>query len=218
MIVVGGTGTGIGKTHLACALALAWGEVGPTATYKPVETGVPEGARGEDAERLDEVATFHVKHARRWTFVQPLTPARASRLEGRPLDLAEIVAAIRAVDAEAPRTVVELPGGLFSPLTARATAADVIRALDTPWVLVAPNRLGVLHDVLACIEGRTSLPLPIAILLSRPEGAAAESNAEELRRWTPVPVHSLPDAPVQVLARSAELRGLVRTLAPDGGA
>ena len=207
MIVITGTGTGIGKTHLACALALAWSAEGPTATYKPVETGVPEGARGEDAERLDAAATFHVKHAPRWTFVQPLTPARAARLEGRPIDLEVVVRAIREVDAQSPRLVVELPGGLFSPLADGATAADVVRALGAPWVLVAPNRLGVLHDVLACTHGR---PSPTAILLSRPEGEAAASNAEELRRWTPVPVHALPDAPVQELARHPELRAVIQ--------
>jgi dethiobiotin synthetase len=208
VILVSGTGTGVGKTHLACALTVASSRRRPTAAYKPVETGVPRGQVGEDSARLDASATFHVKHLPRWTFVQPLTPARAARLEGVELPLQRIVEAVRVAAQDTPGLVVELPGGLFSPLTDRETAADLLAALRPRWVLVAHNRLGALHDVLACVHDRPATPAPAAILLVRGVDGAAGSNAEELRRWTSVPVHEVPEGSVGVLADVEALREL----------
>lgn len=208
MIVVTGTGTGVGKTHLACALVVASGRARPTAGYKPIETGVLPHTQGEDSARLDAVATFHVKHIPRWTFVQPLTPSRAARSEGADIPLRSVIDAIRDAANASPALVVELPGGVFSPLTERETAADMLAALHPPWVLVAQNRLGALHDVLACIHDRPTLPPPVALLLARGADEAAATNADELRRWTSVPVYDVPDGDVLSLAEHPALRSL----------
>ena len=53
-----------------------------------------------------------------------------------------------AARREASPLVVELAGGLFSPLAPQLTNAEVIAALAPTFTfLVAPDRLGVLHDI-----------------------------------------------------------------------
>ncbi len=62
LVVVVGTGTDVGKTHVATAVLRAWGVHAKTIGYKPVETGVGPSGVGEDARSLAEASTFHVKH------------------------------------------------------------------------------------------------------------------------------------------------------------
>ena len=49
-IVLVGTGTGVGKTHVACALLAAWSARADVVGLKPIETGVPSAAAIEIAE------------------------------------------------------------------------------------------------------------------------------------------------------------------------
>ena len=147
LIVVTGTGTGIGKTHLACALLRAWGRRSKVCGVKPVESGVA-GILGDDAIRLAAASTFHVTHPPPYTFPDPISPHLAARRVGaevRPDVIARYVAEVREA---AEGTLVELAGGLFSPVTDRALNADIARMLQpTATLLVAPDRLGVLHDL-----------------------------------------------------------------------
>jgi dethiobiotin synthetase len=61
-VVVVGTGTSIGKTHVTSALLLAWlGQGREAVALKPVESGVDGGEEGDQAV-LSRVNTLHVKH------------------------------------------------------------------------------------------------------------------------------------------------------------
>ncbi len=85
-------------------------------------------------------------------------------------------------------SLIETAGGLCSPLSLSTSNLDlVIGAGSVVLVLVAPNRLGVLHDVLACVALlRHAALAPPLIVLTEAAGRdpSSSTNARELRRIT----------------------------------
>ncbi|WP_394844599.1 dethiobiotin synthase [Pendulispora brunnea] len=141
-IVITGTGTGIGKTHFACAVArAAAAQKLRVAAFKPVETG-GDSAGGEytDSAQLAAVSSFHVK---RWldpvyTFREPISPHLAARRAGISLELQPILDAIRLFDdLDLHLVLLELAGGLFSPLNRKESNADLALALHQAGVASA---------------------------------------------------------------------------------
>jgi dethiobiotin synthetase len=221
-VVLVGTGTGVGKTHVACALLAAWSTRVRVAGLKPVETGVPSATRERrrpersDQERLVAAAeTFHVKRLGRpglpaakragpigarehtpkglnrtplprralFSFDEPISPHLAAREAGTRIDLGSIA---RWVDAyRAPVTVIETAGGLFSPLGHGTTNFDLLRVLQPDVaILVAPDRLGVLHELTTTLALAAARGTPlIGLVLSAPldPDASTGRNAAEIR-------------------------------------
>jgi dethiobiotin synthetase len=126
-------------------------------------------------------ATFHVKRAL-YAWPDPVSPHLAARRAGTEVDLASIQ---RWVGLQAaPVVVVETAGGLFSPLGPGLTNLDLTLALaPTAVLLVAPDRLGVLHDLTATLGLATSRGLSISsVALSAPPfpDTSTGHNAAEL--------------------------------------
>jgi dethiobiotin synthetase len=191
-----GTGTSVGKTFVAQALVRALAAANePVAGLKPVETGLTPGV-ASDADTLAALA-FHVKlpspHPL-YGFADPVTPSRAARAQGIAIDLDRIARWTRAATATTERAshlVIETAGGVFSPLSDHHTNFDLSIALDpATWLLVAPNRLGVLHDVTSALHAMTALGRrPDWIILSAPEtsDASTSNNRSELSRLQSMP-------------------------------
>ncbi|MGA7123592.1 MAG: aminotransferase class I/II-fold pyridoxal phosphate-dependent enzyme [Polyangiaceae bacterium] len=190
LVVVTGTGTGIGKTHFAEALLRRWGRSARVAGVKPIESGV-DGRSLSDAQRLAAASTFHVKQMG-YAFPAPLSPHLAARDQGTAIRLEVVLNSIAQARELAEGVVLELPGGLFTPVDDSTSNADLATMLAPDLVLlVAPDRLGVLHDVTAAIRAAASIALPIGgIVLVAPESRDSSTgrNAPELRRLSPVPV------------------------------
>ena len=215
LVVVSGTGTEIGKTHLSEALLLNLGRSGLRVTgVKPVESGAGMGV--SDAERLDRASTFHVKH-RGVSLRQPLSPHLAARLEGVALSVESLADSARAPLAQVDIVLAELPGGLFTPLGERTLNADLAARLRADFLLlVAPDRLGVLHDVLATTRAASAQGLHVdAIALVTPErpDQSTGTNAEELGRFADAPVLAvLPRAAPSALAGHPGVEVIARTI------
>jgi dethiobiotin synthetase len=213
LLVVTGTGTEIGKTHTACALASAWGRSAKVAAVKPIESGGTA-----DGDALGRVSTFHVTRCRApYMYAHPVSPHLAGRREGRPVDLAVVADWVASFRREADGVLVELAGGLFSPVTESATNADLAKALaPTAVLLVAPDRLGVLHDVGSATRAARSEGLALhGVLLSAPAApdSSTGTNAAELRLVTDLPVLAVyPRASVEELAARADTAGALRQL------
>jgi dethiobiotin synthetase len=184
-IVLVGTGTGIGKTHLGVALvhALA-GMHRQVVGLKPVESGIGLGV--SDAELLAHVSSFPVKHPQPYALPDPISPHLAARRAGVDIEIERIVGWVEACSA--PSTLIETAGGLLSPLNLDQTNLDLAVALKPEaLVLVAVDRLGVLHDVRVCLVALSTLapscPDPV-VVLQAPEhsDASTGTNREELRR------------------------------------
>ena len=225
LVVVTGTGTGIGKTHVTAALLLRWAQVlesagverPQVAGLKPVESGVVPGAV-TDAATLEQASTFHVKRfPPPYMLARPVSPHLAAAQEGRIIDLQLIRRYVAEVRELTDAVAVELPGGLFSPLGPDLDNAAVARELaPDALLLVAPDRLGVLHDVAATTRAAAACGLSITgILLVAPEHADASTgtNAAELAVVSAIPVlASVPRADVAALASRADLATLLTEL------
>lgn len=179
-VVVGGTGTGIGKTYVTRLLREALEPLGRPLALKPIESGYVDAtcdARGIGGQRW-VTPLYH--------FPEGLSPHLVARRSGTAIELPHVVdwvhehARAQAADI----TLVETAGGLFTPLDDGGHSnADLVAALEPcRWVLVAPNRLGVLHDVAAVLRAMAERR-PAAIILSNPiSDASSPFNLEELRR------------------------------------
>ncbi|MEZ4297912.1 MAG: ATP-dependent dethiobiotin synthetase BioD [Polyangiaceae bacterium] len=149
--VVIGTGTEIGKTHLGVALLTAATRKGlSTCGLKPIESGAPPGADGEDAAALRAAGTLPWTSPAPYSFKDPVSPHLAARRESVRI---EIPRARSWVDThQATFLLVETAGALLSPLGEGLTNLDLALAMEADrYILVAVDRLGVLHDVTACL-------------------------------------------------------------------
>jgi dethiobiotin synthetase len=185
-VVVLGTGTNVGKTYVTARLANALAKTTRVLALKPVESGVTDEA-ATDAATIARGAG-HPAVASPWRFAEPVSPHLAARACGAVLSVPEIahwvVAAERRYQPDV--TLVETAGGVFSPLSPIATNADLAGALESSlWLLVAPDSLGVLHDVSATLRAlRAGYRRPDAVVLSSPRAPDASSgtNAAELAK------------------------------------
>ncbi len=205
--VVSGTGTGIGKTAAATALVRTLRAKGAAAVgWKPVETGVVAGQLGADQEALLSESTFHVKHKLHCSFLPAVSPHLASRLAGIELQLEPWVRHANELRATC-HLVIELAGGLFTPLTDSQLNVDLVAMLKPDChILVAPDRLGVLHDAIASLTAaKIKNAAPHFVLLNQSTAASASLfNASELARFASIPILGpLPFAPIE--ERAAKL-------------
>jgi dethiobiotin synthetase len=192
-VLIVGTGTEIGKTHVTCALlAAARADGRRVVAYKPIATGVEDLPAGcEDARRhADALGAPYLPPT--FAYRRPVSPHLAARAEGPPIDLVAIRARAAALGAHGEVVVIEGAGGLCSPLGEGATNLDLVRVLlPAHVILVAPDRLGVLHDVGACMLAAGARGVAITtVVLSVPAhaDAATGTNADELIRLGIAPV------------------------------
>src|SRR5690606_7723528 len=79
--------------------------------------------------------------------------------------LAEVIRHIRGMAREHEEVLVEGAGGLLSPLGPDFNARDLARALEARVIIAAPNRLGVLNEVLLTLEALDAVPTEAAVVL-----------------------------------------------------
>ena len=185
VLVVSGTGTGVGKTVVTAAVAaLAATRGARVAVVKPAQTGVPDGGPGDldDVRRLAGVTDLH-EHAR---FPDPLSPAAAARRSGRPaLDLHDSAARVRGLAADRDLVVVEGAGGLLVRYDAEGlTIADLARDLGAAVLVVADPALGTLNHTALTLEAMAHRGIALAgvVLGSWPDqpDLACRSNVRDL--------------------------------------
>jgi dethiobiotin synthetase len=190
VLVVTGTCTGVGKTVATAALAGCAVRAGiDVAVCKPVQTGTI-GGDDDLAEigRLSPVRTA-VSVAR---YPEPLAPAAAAELAGRPLPTAgEILAAIRAADRPGRLTLVEGAGGLLVELAAGGeTLRDLAVELRAPVLVVCEAGLGTLNRTALTVEAIVHKQLSCAGLVigawPADPGAAARYNRVALEKTAPI--------------------------------
>lgn len=197
-IVVLGTGTAVGKSYVAQRLiaALAERTTEDVIGIKPVETGISPRRTSlqsgpparSDARALELVSrgTPIRPHPVR-AFPQPISPHLAARLARERLNAAELATAVTLHGATLRGwQIIETAGGAFSPLNATECNVDLARALDPSiWVVVAPDALGVLHDVRAALLAMRAVgrePDFLVLSAARRPDASVGTNAAELPR------------------------------------
>lgn len=200
-----GTDTGVGKTHVAAALARTLiAEGRRVGVLKPVATGaerVGGQLRSDDAERLIAAVGGGVAVDRVVPFVfgAPVAPPVAARREGLTLTRDAVERSVDALLAwwEGPGgadlMVVEGVGGLLCPLSETSTVADLCIHLDLPLLIVARRGLGTINHTLLTVEAARARALRIAgVVVNSPSaetGDLAEAtNVREIAGRLPADV------------------------------
>ncbi|BBX70442.1 dethiobiotin synthase [Mycolicibacterium psychrotolerans] len=190
VLVVTGTGTGVGKTvataALACHARLAGRDV---AVCKPVQTGIVDG--DDDLVEIGRLAGVDALYPG-WRYPEPLAPLAAAQRAGAALPTrAELIELVRRADAPGRLTLVEGAGGLLVELgedgvTLRDLAAD----LAAPVLIVVAAGLGTLNHTALTLEALAAQEVSCAGLVigawpAQP-GAAEIDNRDALARLAPV--------------------------------
>lgn len=191
-VVMLGTGTDVGKTYVTARLAEALRAQGSSVlALKPIESGVTDAQHG-DAGRIAEAAG-HAALLSPWRFANAVSPHLAARDAGQRLDVASVVAWIAEQEQAQPShvTLVETAGGAFSPLAVGVTNVDLALALEPAvWILIAPDALGVLHDLTTTLRALPRAPNAVVLSEARPVDASTGRNARELGELKITPVLS----------------------------
>lgn len=193
-LVVLGTGTDVGKTYASAALLSGLRRRGLQATaLKPIETGIADAGDAppprSDSGVLERAASAPPPRPHPlYRFRRPVSPHLAARETTTQIDLDRIVDWVNDATLRCPThmTLIETAGGAFSPLGPAISNLDLAAALEpAQWLLVAPDSLGVLHDVtatLTALRARARAPDYLLLSASRPPDASTGTNADELRR------------------------------------
>ena len=172
-----GTNTGVGKTVLTALLTRHLRERGVNAVaLKPVCSGGRADARAlhaasDGALTLDEINPWH--------FRAPMAPLLAARRERRRVALADVFAHVRAMQKRFDVLLVEGAGGLLSPLGEKFDSRELIVALCATPMVVCPNRLGAVNQVLltlAALPRSASCRARVVLMSPAKPDAATNTN------------------------------------------
>ena len=197
---VTGTGTGVGKTVVAGAIAASLAARGErVAAFKPVVTGLDEPpAPGwpPDHELLAAAAGVSPEAVAPRRFGPPVSPHLAAELAGAPIDFGALVDTARMLGALNDVLVAEGVGGLLVPLTEDRSVRDLAVELGLPLVIAAAPGLGTISHTLLTIEAARAAGLEVAAVVMTPwtaEPSVIErSNRATIERLGEVSVAVLP--------------------------
>lgn len=195
---VTGTGTEVGKTVVAAAIARSLAVAGKrVAVFKPAVTGVTEDGepdhallrRAAGSEQTDEeIAPYR--------YGPPMSPHLAAALVDEEIEPERLLAAARAAAEGTEALVCEGVGGLLVPLSPRYSVRDLAADLALPLVVAAPPSLGTINHTLLTVESARAAGLEIAAVVLTPwpddPGQIEESNRETIAALGQVRVETLP--------------------------
>lgn len=199
-IFITGTDTGVGKTLVAAALAIALKQQGRTVgVMKPIETGVfaSKTARS-DATRLRSVIDCKEQFGAvcPYRFALPVAPLAAARAERQEIDPSTIRKIYRLIAARYDCTVVEGVGGALVPITPDTDVADLIAQLRLAAVVVGRSGLGGINHARLTIDALRRKNIPVAALIlnqTRPTRSKLariqeRTTVELLQQYAGVPI------------------------------
>jgi len=115
-----------------------------------------------------------------WHFRAPMAPLLAARREHRRVRLADVLAHVRTMQKRFDILLVEGAGGLLSPLGGNFDSRDLIAALRATPMVVCPNRLGAMNQVLltlAALPQSAFCRARIVLMSPSKPDAATNTNA-----------------------------------------
>ena len=171
-LFITGTDTEIGKTCITAGLTHAYDALGRQVTpIKSLAAGQTQRADGVWVN--EDVAQLHAAQLRGMTmdevgplqFRAPCAPHIAARMEGRTIDRAALLAAIRRSAARGDFALVEGVGGFRVPLITEPPGwdtADLAVDLGLPVLMVVGLRLGCINHALLTAEAIRARGLRLA--------------------------------------------------------
>ena len=197
-IFVTGTGTEVGKTVVAAALAHTLAGDGlEVAVFKPCVTGLEEAGES-DHELLRRAAGSAQSDAEivPYRYDPPVSPHLGAALAGEEIDPARLREVAAAAAAGAQAIVCEGVGGLLVPLTEEYLVRDLAVDLGYPLAIAAAPGLGTINHSLLTIEAARAVGLEVAAVVLTPwPGEPSEierSNRETIAARGDVEILTLP--------------------------
>ena len=217
---VTGTGTEVGKTVVAAALARTLANNGErVAVFKPAVTGLDEFADGPSSDdasaplpdhellRLAAGSEQNSEEIAPYRYGPPASPHLAAAQAGEEIDPERLRAGARAAAETADVLVCEGVGGLLVPLAWRVCGAmrhkpanylvrDLAVDLGLPMIVAASPGLGTINHTLLTLESARGAGLDIAAVMLTPwpeqPSAIERSNLETIADLGEVTVLTLP--------------------------
>jgi dethiobiotin synthetase len=197
-VFVTGTGTEVGKTVVAAAIARSLTAAGRSvAVFKPAVTGLDDPGEADhellrraagSAQDDEEIAPYR--------YGPPASPHLAAAQAGEEIEPARLRAAAHAAAASADLLVCEGVGGLLVPLSPRYLVRDLAVELGLPLVVAAAPGLGTINHTLLTIEAARAAGLDVAVVVLTPWPRSPtpieESNRETIAALGQVRVETLP--------------------------
>ncbi len=197
-VFVTGTGTEVGKTVVAAAIARTLVSEGRrTNVFKPAVTGLEEPGEA-DQELLRRAAGSAQSDAEiaPYRYDPPASPHLAAAIAGEEIDPERLLAAAHAAGAGADELVCEGVGGLLVPLADGYLVRDLAADLGLPVVIAASPGLGTINHTLLTIEAAHAAGLEVAAVVLTPwpeePGEIERSNRETVAALGGVEVKVLP--------------------------
>jgi dethiobiotin synthetase len=192
VVVLTGTGTGVGKTWWTAATASLLRTEGlRVAARKPVQSFDPGDPAARDAdvlaaatgERPERVCPAHRSYPLAWA-----PPMAADELGEPTITINQLVTEVSAADPGdadvadvADVMLVEGAGGSRSPLAADGDTTTLIGALRPDLVVVVADAgLGTIHAVRSTVDGIVGHPVVVALNRYDPASALHTRNREWL--------------------------------------
>ncbi len=177
-LFITGTDTGIGKTLVAAVLLSGLGG----CYWKPVQSGLDEIT---DTDWLRQKTGLDPGHflPEAWRLPRPASPHLAAADSGVTIDLAKLP----VPEISAGQTLlIEGAGGVMVPLNDRQLMSDLIRHLNVPALVVAPDRLGMINHTLLTVEHLRGRGIKIfGVVLN---GGTNDENKQAVETYGRVPV------------------------------
>jgi dethiobiotin synthetase len=206
-IFVTGTGTEIGKTVVAAALARTLAAAGSNvAVFKPAVTGLDEYGDNEDrsVQALPDHELLRLAAGSRqsdeeiapYRYGPPASPHLAAAMAREQIDPQRLRDAAAAAASSAEVLVCEGVGGLLVPLAAGYLVRDLAVDLGYPLVVAATPGLGTINHTLLTLESARAAGLEVAtvVLTPWPEDPTdlEDSNRETIASLGGIDVRTLP--------------------------
>jgi dethiobiotin synthetase len=208
-IFVTGTGTEVGKTVVASALARTSRAQGrAVAVFKPAVSGLDDYPRRPEswrnAPQLPDHALLRLAAETRqaddeiapYRFGPAVSPHLAAAIAGESIDPARLRGAARLAAEGADLLICEGVGGFLVPLSPRYLVRDFARDLGFPVVIVAAPGLGTINHTLLTIEAVRRAGLILQAVVITPWAAnptpMERSNLETIAGLGSVEVEVLP--------------------------
>jgi dethiobiotin synthetase len=170
IVLITGTDTDVGKTVVTSAIAAAAQAAGlRVAVIKPGQTGTAGGGP-TDIDLINRLAAPDTTRTLA-SYPDPLAPLAAAKVASLPpLELYEVVDAIRTEADKHDLVLVEGAGGLLVPMGVRPsgdpwTFADLATTLGVSTIVVARAGLGTLNHTALTLEALARRGVPTGVVL-----------------------------------------------------
>ena len=198
VVVVTGTDTDVGKTIVTAAVAAAAQASGlRVAVIKPGQTGIVTGAPTD----IDVITRLAAPDTVRTLaeYPEPMAPLAAATVASLPpLELYEVVDAIRAEAEKHDLVLVEGAGGLLVPMGVRPsgepwTVADLATTLGASTIVVARAGLGTLNHTALTLEALARRGVPAGVVIGAWPAEPELVHWANLSEMVPHLIGALPD-------------------------